>query len=242
MLPPPQGSLVRSCVGRQLSVACRACLRPRTPNLKGASHRLRRRPPAALDLGDPYGTSGAGDTGRQRLPVPNGPAGARHRGRGRANRAVTPSCRRAGCERDVRGCVGAGRVVAGDLPLTGPRRSGSSTPSGVTTGQETPRFMGSSSLMSTRTQASKGCTPAPAHQVPHSGSGPFMPRRGVVRQLPPRASRAIHVEDRLNDPPAWVDRRAAAAAHWHHRLDHRPLLIGQIRGIAGRGRRLHTSP
>src|SRR5664279_2575347 len=72
-----------------------------------------------------------------------------------------------------------------------------------------------------------GALRVPPLEVPVHG----VPRREVVRQLPPRASRAIHVQDRLNDPPAWVDRRAAATAQWHHRLNQRPLLIGQIRGM-----------
>lgn len=42
------------------------------------------------------------------------------------------------------------------------------------------------------------------------------------------------------DPPAGRDRRPTARAYRHHRLDQRPLLIGQVGGIA-LGRKSHAS-
>jgi hypothetical protein len=82
-----------------------------------------------------------------------------------------------------------------------------------------------------------GAIGIPPPEIPVHG----VPWRKVVRQLPPRAPRPVRVQVCLDDAPPRMDRRAATAAHRHHRLDQRPLLIGQVRGVAGRGRRPHAS-
>lgn len=69
-----------------------------------------------------------------------------------------------------------------------------------------------------------------------------VPGREVVRHHPPRASGAVQIQDPVHDPPARMDRGPTAGLHRHHRLDQRPLFIGQDPGIGTRNRIvLHAS-
>ena len=62
-----------------------------------------------------------------------------------------------------------------------------------------------------------------------------------MRQRPPGTSGAVDIQDRLNDPAAGVLGRSTTGLDRHHRLDQRPLLIGQVRGIPARGGRVHVT-
>ena len=60
-----------------------------------------------------------------------------------------------------------------------------------------------------------------------------LPRRIVVRQLPPQTAGAHHVEDRVNDRSTRMLFGLATKTHRRHKwLDHRPLRIAQVMRIA----------
>ena len=66
---------------------------------------------------------------------------------------------------------------------------------------------------------------APAFVVPEHRR----PRRKVVWQLTPRASGAVHIEDRVHDAAPRVHRRTTTRPRrGHQRLDQLPLGVGQV--------------
>jgi hypothetical protein len=68
----------------------------------------------------------------------------------------------------------------------------------------------------------------PLLEIPVHG----LPRREVSRQVPPGAASPHHVQDPVHNGPAWMLLRPAASPRRRQqRLNQRPLLVGQVRGV-----------